>query len=198
MSNNAESDEESRQHTRMKLLSYMHTTMITFKSSGIVNGIIDPRFGKFSTDKKDGVPTRSLPLQWENIPEGTQSLALVMQDYDAIPVCGFSWIHWLVANIDPKSSEVKENASRENTDLVQGKNSLASKQICGELSDELTNFYSGPRPPDQDHEYEIKIYALDCQLELSEGFRFNELIKAMKGHILDEGVLHGIYMHQEK
>jgi len=42
-----------------------------------------------------------------------------MQDYDAIPVCGFSWIHWTIANIDPKRNELPENASRTDIALVQ-------------------------------------------------------------------------------
>ncbi len=162
-------------------------------SQGIEQGAIALRFGKFGEQKLEGVPTRSLPLEWSDLPEGTQSVVVIMQDYDAIPVCGFSWIHWTVADIDPSIKELPENASREDVTLIQGKNSLASKQICGELSDEITCFYGGPRPPDTDHEYEIKVYALDKVLGLKPGFRMNELLRAMRGHILDEATLYGIY-----
>ncbi len=119
-----------------------------------------------------------------------------MQDYDAIPVCGFSWIHWSVANIPATISGLDENASRETPALLQGKNSLASKQICGDMPDELTNFYSGPRPPDQTHEYEITCYALDTELDLKPGFRLNELMRAMRGHILDSASIYGKYPAQ--
>lgn len=164
-------------------------------SPGIVKGYIEAKFGKFSddSDKFLGIPIRSIPLTWSNIPEGTESLALVMQDYDAIPVCGFSWIHWTVANIDPKRNELPENASRVDVTLVQGTNSLSSKKICGDLPETVTQYYGGPRPSDQDHEYEIKLYALDTKLNLAPGFRLNELIKAMRGHTLDSAVIYGVY-----
>ncbi len=170
----------------------MHIT-----SSAIIDDYIDNRFGKHGEEKLEGVPTRSIPLAWSNLPAGTISLALIVHDHDAIPVCGFSWIHWVVANIDPSIGELAENASRENTSLTQGRNSLASKQICGDLPDSLTCFYGGPRPPDQDHEYEFALYALDTRLDVSQGFRLNELLKKMRGHILDSATLYGIYPHLE-
>lgn len=172
--------------------------MINITSSGIENGYIADRFGKFGEQKMEGVPTRSLPIQWSNLPEGTKSIALVMQDYDAIPVCGFSWIHWLVVDIDPARTGLEEDASRTDSSLIQGKNSLASKQVCGDQPDHITQYYGGPRPPDKDHEYEVRVYALDTKLGLASGFRMNELLQAMRGHILDEGVLHGIYKANEE
>lgn len=164
-------------------------------SSGIIDGIIQNRFGKFcdDADKLDNVPIRSIPIEWQDLPVATKTIAVVMQDYDAIPVCGFSWIHWLVANIPADESGLIENASREKSILIQGKNSLASKQICGEMSEEITNFYGGPRPPDQDHEYEITCYALDTVLDLQFGFRLNELLRKMRGHILESKSIYGKY-----
>ena len=167
--------------------------MIRITSTGIVDGQIERRFGKFGEEKLQGVPTRSLPLQWSGVPHDAQSLVIMMHDHDAVPICGFSWIHWLVADIDPRCSELLENASRADPSLVQGKNSLASKQVCGELSDEVSNYYGGPRPPDKAHEYEIRIIALDRRLDLKTGFRFSELVRAMRGHVLDEGTLIGTY-----
>lgn len=60
--------------------------MLQLTSSGIVDGKIERRFGKFSDEQLQGVPIRSLPVSWSGIPEGTKSLALVMQDYDAVPI----------------------------------------------------------------------------------------------------------------
>lgn len=93
--------------------------MLHLTSSGITNNTIEKRFGKFGTEKLEGVPTLSLPISWSNIPEGTKSFALVMQDYDAVPVCGFSWIHWLVADIDPTLEGLGENVSRADEALIQ-------------------------------------------------------------------------------
>ncbi len=164
-------------------------------STGFVDGSIASRFGKYAdaTDMMQNIPIRSIPIAWSRIPVGTISLALVMLDHDAIPVCGFSWIHWTVLNIDPSRNELAENASRNDVDLIQGKNSLASRQVCGELLESVTNFYSGPRPPDKEHEYEITVYALDSMLNLRNGFWLNELLHLMHGHILDSASLYGVY-----
>lgn len=167
--------------------------MLHLSSSGITNNIIEPRFGNASNEKLQGVPILSLPVVWSGIPEGTKSFALVMQDYDAVPVCGFSWIHWLVADIDLGLGWLRENASRLDQNLIQWKNSLASKQIGGNMPDEITCYYGWPRPPDKDHEYEIRVFALDTVLGLQKGFWLNELMRAMRWHILDEGVLYGWY-----
>lgn len=164
-------------------------------STSIQQGKILPCHGKYATEsnKLQQVPIRSLPLSWENVPKGTESFALIMQDYDAIPVCGFSWIHWTVANIPAHCRNLEDNASRTDHQLLQGKNSLASKQICGDMPPLLTNFYSGPRPPDKNHEYEITLFALDCILDLEPGFSMNELIRNMRGHVLEEAAIHGEY-----
>lgn len=161
--------------------------MLKVTSSGIVDGKIERRFGKFSDEQLHGMPIRSLPVSWSDLPAGTKSLTLVMQDYDAVPVGGFSWIHWTVADINPSLGGLPENASRTDKNLIQGKNSLTSRG----LGDEVTCFYGGPRPPDKDHEYEVRVFALDAVLGLKKGFYYNELIRAMRGHILDEGVIYG-------
>lgn len=73
------------------------------------------------------IPTYSLPLKIENAPEDTCSFALVLEDKDTYPVTGgFTWIHWLAANIT--RHELKENESQTAKDFVQGCNSWTSKQ----------------------------------------------------------------------
>lgn len=165
------------------------------ESLSISNGFLNEKHGKYASDslKLLNVPIISPHLMWGELPSKTVSLALIMQDYDAIPVCGFSWIHWLVANIDPALNGLPENSSRELKGLVQGKNSLASKQICGDQPDEVINFYGGPRPPDKDHDYQFELFALDTSLDLSTGFRMNDLLKAMEGHVIDNVRLIGKY-----
>lgn len=53
--------------------------------------------------------------------------------------------------------------------------------------------YGGPCPPDKTHRYYYKIYALDMKLNLPPLTRRNELLKAMDGHVLDQGQTMGIY-----
>ena len=69
-------------------------------STGIRNGYWDDRFGKFSSDRAaDGKPVRSVPFSITDAPENTVSFAVVLDDPDAIPVCGFTWIHWTICNL---------------------------------------------------------------------------------------------------
>lgn len=161
-------------------------------STGIVNGMIQDRFGGRGTQfNANGVPDCSLPLQIEHAPEGTRSFALVLEDKDAYPVTGgFVWIHWLAANITRR--ELRENESRTAGDFVQGCNSWTSIQ-GGRQSKELSSFYGGMTPPDRAHTYELHVFALDTVLDLAAGFYLNELYHKMDGHILETYTLKGVY-----
>ncbi len=161
-------------------------------SSGIVNGIIEDKYGKHGTQfNAHGMPTYSLPIKIENAPKETKSYVIVLEDKDAFPVSGgFSWIHWTAANIT--RDEIKENESQTATDFVQGLNSWMSMQ-GGNQSKELSSFYGGMAPPDAPHIYEIHVYALDTMLDLENGFLYNDLYKKMDGHILAHYTLKGSY-----
>lgn len=165
------------------------------KSNNIINGYFTDHVGHRSTHfLKDIMPNYSFHLAWEDLPPGTQSLALTFVDHDAIPVCGFTWIHWLVANIDPTLKELPENASATKS-LLEGVNSWNSRFVPKEwhLDKEDASSYGGCAPPDKEHLYTIELYALDEQLHLSRGFMMNELLKAMKGHVLDKAMLEAWY-----
>lgn len=161
-------------------------------STGIVNGMIDSKYGKNGTQfNENGMPTYSLPFKIENSPNQTKSYAIVLEDKDAYPVSGgFSWIHWTAANIT--RTEIMENESQTATDLVQGVNSWTSIQ-GGNQSKELSSFYGGMAPPDAPHIYELHVFALDTTLELENGFLMNDLYKKMDGHILEQYTLKGTY-----
>lgn len=160
-------------------------------STGIINGFISKKYGGYGTQfNENNVPSYSLPFKIENAPENTSSFAFVLEDKDAYPVVGFTWIHWLGANL--KKSEVKENESQTATDFIQGANSWISVQ--GNQQDrEQASYYGGMTPPDKAHTYELHIFALDKVLDLKRGFYLNELYEKMDGHILEEAVLKGIY-----
>lgn len=160
-------------------------------SSGITNGIIHDKYGKRGILDQRGIATCSLPLKFENAPQGTVSFALVLEDKDAYgPTGGFSWIHWTAANIT--RSELKENESQTAHDFVQGANSWTSIQ-GGKQSRELSSFYGGMAPPDAPHIYEIHVYALNTMLDLKNGFLMNELYRKMDGHILAQYTFKGQY-----
>lgn len=160
-------------------------------STGIVNGIIGDEYGAKGTEFNElEMPLYSLPLKIEDAPQGTVSFAIVLEDKDAVPVCGFSWIHWLVANL--KRDELLGGESQTATDFIQGANSWISIQGDNQ-SIEASSYYGGMAPPNEPHLYEIHVYALDTTLDLKSGFYMNELYKAMNGHILDQFTLKGWY-----
>ena len=159
-------------------------------STGLIDGKFADRFGKRGTQfSKNGMSTYSIPLTIEDAPENTKSFAIIMEDKDAIPVCGFSWIHWTVANLT--TTTLEENASQTRTDFIQGTNSRSGK--LNQMSIEETSCYGGMAPPDAPHTYEVHVYALDTLLDIKPGFYMNELYKKMQGHILATTTLTGVY-----
>ena len=160
-------------------------------STGIIVGIIADEYGAKGTQfNENEMPLYSLPLKIEDAPQGTKSFAIVMEDKDAVPVCGFSWIHWLVANLT--RDELLAGESQTATDFIQGVNSWISIQGDNQ-SIEASSYYGGMAPPNAPHLYETHVYALDTLLDLKPGFYMNELYRAMDGHILDCFTLKGEY-----
>src|SRR3989304_9638033 len=100
---------------------------------------------KFTCDGENINP----PLEFLDIPENTKSLVLIMDDPDA-PM-GL-WVHWTVWNIDPATSGIPENQKFEGA--MEG---MTSSGKTG---------YGGPCPPDKEHRYFFKLYALDTTLSL--------------------------------
>lgn len=165
------------------------------KSNSIIHGHFNDNIGHRGTHFfKEIKPNYSFHLAWEDLPKDTVSLALTFIDHDAIPVCGFTWIHWTVANIDPALNELPENASV-NLNLLEGVTSWSSGIISKDwrLNKEDDVGFGGCAPPDRSHLYTIELYALDTKLNLPRGFFMNDLLKAMKGHVLDTCTLEALY-----
>ena len=154
------------------------------------NNIIPDKFGK-GADEKDmlcGNPVRSFPFSVENLPAGTKSVAFTLIDFDAVAVCAFPWIHWVAANVPVLGggADIPEDFSRnKESEKIQGKNSFASTFLKEDFT-EIENLFVGHTPPDRDHSYTLRVYALSAVLELSEGFYLNELLSKMDGNILEE------------
>lgn len=164
-------------------------------SNNIQDNYFSDNIGKHGTEfLQDKKPTRSFHLAWEGLPKATKSLAIIFEDEDAIPVCGFSWIHWTVANIDPALKELPENASQD-MDLLEGVTSWSSGILPEEwqLKKEDDIGFGGCAPPDKDHRYTINVYALNTTLNLKPGFYKNELVWAMQGHVLEKASLCAFY-----
>ena len=131
------------------------------------NGKNIPR--KFTCEGDDINPR----LIIEDIPTGTKSLALIVDDPDA-PMG--TWVHWVSFNI-PVVSQIDE-------DSIPGKQGL---------NDFGRKDYGGPCPPSGTHRYFFKLYALDTVLDLNEGINKEALEEAVEGHILDKAELIGLY-----
>lgn len=143
------------------------------ESSAFQNGGNIPR--KHGYKKENVNPS----LSFSDIPSETKSLALIMDDPDAMGAVGKVWVHWVIWNIDPNTKEIPENSIPDNA--IQGKTDF------GKIS------YGGPAPPDKEHTYIFKLYALDQKLNLNEGSTKSEVEKAMETHIISEAKLEGKY-----
>ncbi|WP_203623979.1 MULTISPECIES: YbhB/YbcL family Raf kinase inhibitor-like protein [unclassified Lacticaseibacillus] len=151
-----------------------------------INGYLADRYGKYAveSDKHQGTPTRSFPITISEAPAGTQSFALWLIDYDAVPVSGFPWIHWTAANIPAGTTLIPDDASHQGTlKMVQGHNST-SGHLVGSTDPVTATGYVGPQPPNADHAYTLTVFALDTTLALQNGYWLSDLRHAMQGHIL--------------
>ncbi|OFI50060.1 phosphatidylethanolamine-binding protein [Floricoccus tropicus] len=151
------------------------------------NDVIPEKYSKGAkgSDLLLGKTIRSFPFEILDLPEGTKSIAFTLIDYDAVPVCGFPWIHWLVTNVPKSQTEIPDNFSRTSDNKIEGKNSNVSRFLPEDLS-AVENNYVGPYPPDKDHIYTLTVYALSEDLNLENGFYLNDFLKATEGKIIEE------------
>ena len=110
-------------------------------------------------------------------PDGTESLALIMDDPDAMGAVGKVWVHWVVWNINSNTAAMGNNAQ----------NGTEGMTDFGEVG------YGGPAPPDKRHTYVFKLYALDTELDLPDKSTKADVEKAMEGHIIEQTQLTGTY-----
>ncbi len=121
------------------------------------------------------------PLEFSDIPDGTKSLVLIVDDPDAP---GKTWVHWVLYNVSPNIAFIKEN-------------STPSNAVIG-MSDFGKNEYGGPCPPTGSHRYFFKLYALDTVLPMKNAPGKEEIEESMRGHVLGKAELIGVYELQKK
>ena len=127
-------------------------------------------------------------LAWGGLPEGTQSLVLIVDDPDAPDPSAprMVWDHWLLYNLAPEAGGLVAGAGHD--DLPPG--TLDGLNSWGNTG------YGGPCPPVGRHRYFHSIYALDCVLPDLETPEKNRLLVSMDGHILAHAILVGTYERQ--
>jgi Raf kinase inhibitor-like YbhB/YbcL family protein len=128
----------------------------------------------------------SPPLAWSGVPEAARSLALIVEDPDAP---GGTFTHWVLFDVPPGTKGLGEGIPPEGEVRLTPAGAAArqGRNDFGKLG------YGGPCPPRGTHRYVFLLYALDAPLNLKPGATRDDLLRAMKGHILAEGRLMGRY-----
>ncbi len=165
----------------MRLLSVFYFFAAIILSSFSCNTSIKITSSAFSD--KGNIPMKytcegqqvSPPLEISGIPSDAKSLALIVHDPDAPMDGGFT--HWVVWNIDPSTTSIPEGFDG----AEQGLNGAKKTG------------YTGMCPPTGTHHYHFMIYALDTKLNISKQTGKDGLESAMKGHILAQSELVGLY-----
>jgi Raf kinase inhibitor-like YbhB/YbcL family protein len=148
----------------------------TLSSSAFQPGAEIPR--KYTCDAKDLSP----PLRWENPPASTKVFALIADDPDAP---GGTWVHWVIYDLPAETKELTEGLPK--TEVIAG----GAKQG---INDFRKVGYGGPcPPPGSAHRYYFKLYALDAAPNLKPRATKQQLLDALKAHVLGEADLMGRY-----
>ncbi len=146
------------------------------KSAAFQNSADIPR--KYTCDGTDASP----PLRWENAPSETKVFALIADDPDA-PVG--TWVHWVIYDLPAETKELAEGVKPSETLPNGAKQGINDFRKVG---------YGGPCPPvGPAHRYFFKLYALDGPTNLKPRATKQQLLEAIKGHILAEAQLMGRY-----
>ena len=138
------------------------------------------------------------PFTISGVPTEAKSQAIIMDDPDAMGAVGKVWVHWVIWNIDPTSTDMLYSkkfggymiSETDNTSNPEGNLNAAQG-----MTDFGKSGYGGPAPPDKRHTYVFKLYALDCkELTCADGKATKaDVEKAMEGHILEQATLTGTY-----
>ena len=136
---------------------------INVGSAAFTEGGMIPK--QYTCDGADISP----PLSWSTVPEGTKSIAIIVDDPDAP---AGTWVHWLVYNLPPDLKGLPEN--------ILAKETIANGGMQG-MTDFRRIGYGGPCPPSGTHRYIFKVYAVDKLLDLYPGAIKKRLLQAMEG-----------------
>jgi len=130
---------------------------------------------KYTCDGEDLAPELTI----SEVPKSSKELVLIVDDPDA-PMG--TWVHWLLYNIPVQTTKI------DNKNLPSG--------VKQGLNDFKRFDWGGPCPPYGEHRYFFKLYAIDKTLDLEEGATKAKLEAAIKGHIIEEAELIGLYQRK--
>lgn len=140
--------------------------------------------GLYTCDGRDISP----PLAWSGLPDGTKSLALIVDDPDAPDPAApkMTWVHWILYNLPPDTNGLPQGIAAH--DLPSG--------TLGGRNDWNRAAYGGPCPPIGRHRYIHTLYALDMMLPDLDLPTKAKLEIALQGHVLAQAQLTGLYQRQ--
>ena len=152
---------------------------LTLTSSAFQQGGAIP--SRFTCEGTDTSP----PLAWSGVPDGTRSLALVVDDPDAPDPAKPKrvYVHWVLHDIPPTADGLPEGVT--GAQLPAG--TREGRNDWGRTG------YGGPCPPIGRHRYFFKLYALDAELADLGTPTKAELEAAMRGHVIEQAELMGTY-----
>lgn len=148
----------------------MKLTSSAFKEGGMIPSL-------YTCDGKN----INFPLTIADVPAGAKSLVIIMDDPD-VPSSvreDNMWVHWVIYNIPPETKRIEENKTPPG---VQGMGTGGKME------------YQGPCPPDREHRYFIKLYAIDTILKLKTGATKEDVEAAIQGHIVEQTQLMGRFV----
>ncbi len=155
---------------------------MTLRSRSFLNGSEIPR--EYTGEGED----RSPALEWTRPPAETQEILILCEDPDS--TYETSWTHWLLYGVSPTVCSLPEGIQKAPElqvpfQLKQGKNSW------GNIG------YQGPMPPigHPEHRYIFRVLALDRPISLPGGATRAQISNEIRGHILSEAELVGVYQH---
>ncbi|GLT89386.1 hypothetical protein SLE2022_073680 [Rubroshorea leprosula] len=141
---------------------------------------------KYTQEGQGAKKNISPPLEWYNVPQGTKSLALVVEDIDAPdpsrPIV--PWTHWVVVNIPPTLKGLPEGFS--------GKEEEVGGDYAGIKegnNDWKVPGWRGPMLPSHGHRFVFKLYALDDELHLGNKVTKEKVLESIEGHVLADAEL---------
>lgn len=118
-------------------------------------------------------------LEILDVPEHTKSFVLIVDDPD-VPLTirkDGMWVHWVLYNLSSDTLNFSEGT----------KIGTAGVNTSGKEE------YMGPCPPDREHRYFFKLYALDIETNFKAGLSKEEILEKIKGHVIEYVELIGLY-----
>ena len=123
----------------------------------------------------------SPPLQWDKVPDGTRSFAVICHDPDApvVSAGSYGFTHWVLYNVPPTTTSLPEDCN----DYTSGPSEFGKPG------------YGGPMPPNGHgtHNYFFWVLALDREPDLEPGLTLSQLLGSVEANVIGMSRLIGTY-----